>query len=278
MSKLVSVIIPTYNRSNVLTRAISSVQGQSYKHFEIIVVDDGSTDDTHEQLLPLIESGKIKYFAYENQGVSAARNAGVENSVGELIAFLDSDDEWLPHKLQEQIDYFSANPHIKIVYGEELWFRKGKRVNQKLIHKKSGGWIFEACVAQCLIAPSSVMLERELFLQMEGFDESFQVCEDYDLWLKISSLLEIGFIENPVIIKHGGHDDQLSAKYPAMDFWRLKSMHWILKTRNLSHSHKLIVIESMKRRGEILMNGYRKYGNASACQKVEEMLNELDNL
>lgn len=278
MSKLVSVIIPTYNRKNVLLRAITSVLAQTYKHFEIIVIDDGSTDQTREELLPLINSGKIKYQFGENRGVAAARNAGFASSNGELIAFLDSDDEWLPHKLEEQIDYFSANPQKKIVYGEELWFRKGVRVNQKLIHKKMGGWIFEACIVQCLIAPSSVMLTRDLFIEMEGFDESFKVCEDYDLWLKISSLQEIGFIEEPIIIKHGGHEDQLSTKYPAMDFWRLKSMHRILKSRTLSHSHKLMLSQSMKRRGEILINGYKKYGNTPDAERVLKMLSDLDNL
>lgn len=275
MSQLVSVIIPTYNRSAVIFRAIDSVFAQTYKNFELIIVDDGSTDETREHLRELIDSNKIKYLKQENLGVSSARNLGVLNSKGSLITFLDSDDEWLPHKLQDQINYFIKNPHLKIVYGEEQWIRNGKRVNQKAIHKKSGGWIFSSCIQQCLIAPSSVMLTRILFNEMGGFDESFVVCEDYDLWLKISSTNEIGFITTPLIVKHGGHDDQLSKKYFAMDFWRLKSMFNILQTRELNPSDKLILIESMKKRGEILMKGYQKHGNTDAQQLVSKMLEGL---
>lgn len=276
MSPLISVIIPTYNRSAVLLKAIASVFGQTFKNYELIVVDDGSIDETHELLTPLINSGQLKYFKHKNSGVSAARNFGVKNSIGVFIAFLDSDDEWLPNKLQEQINFLALNPTLRIVYGEELWMRNGKRVNQKVLHKKGGGWIFLACVQQCLIAPSSVMLEKKLFDEMGGFDEGFVVCEDYDLWLKISSMFEIGFISIPIIIKHGGHDDQLSRRYVAMDFWRLKSMFRILKIRKLTSSQQLVVIESMRRRGAILMQGYQKHGNLNDYQQVEEMLKELN--
>lgn len=278
MSQLVSVIIPTYNRESVLLRAIDSVLAQSYQYYELIVVDDGSTDETEQLLKPLVSSEKIKYFKHQNRGVSAARNFGVKQAKGELISFLDSDDEWLPHKLQQQINYFIQNSEAQIVYGEELWIRNGKRVNQKVIHKKSGGMIFQACVQQCLIAPSSVMLSKNLFDDMGGFDESFVVCEDYDLWLKISSIMEIGFIADPLIIKHGGHLDQLSTKYVAMDFWRLKSLLGILGTRKLNFEDQLIVVDSMKRRGAILMQGYQKHGNIADYHVVEQMLQGLGKL
>jgi glycosyltransferase involved in cell wall biosynthesis len=251
---------------------------QTFKNYELIIIDDGSTDRTDDLLIPLINLGKIKYLKSENRGVSFARNWGAKNAVGKFIAFLDSDDEWFPYKLQRQVDYLNQNPHLKIVYGEEIWMRKDRRVNQKAIHKKSGGWILSKCVQQCLIAPSSVMLEKKLFDEVGGFDESFVVCEDYDLWLRISSLVEVGFIADPLIIKYGGHNDQLSMKYPAMDFWRLLSSFWILKNRKLDAGDKLIVIESIKRRGNILMLGHQKYGNTKDYQLVDEMLQELDTL
>lgn len=278
MSIFISVIIPTFNRSSLILRAIDSVFKQSYANIELIVVDDGSTDDTYKLLLPLIDSGKIQYTKIQNSGVSAARNIGAAKAIGKFICFLDSDDEWLPHKLQEQIALLKERPDLKIVYGEELWVRNGKRVNQKSIHKKSGGWIFPACVHQCLIGPSSVMIEKDFFMQMGGFDEGFVVCEDYDLWLKISSLVEVGFIENPIVIKHGGHSDQLSTKFVAMDLWRLKSMMRILSIRELEHEHKLLVIDSMKRRGEILKLGFLKHGNLADYNLVRQMLSELDSL
>ncbi len=275
MSPFISIIIPTYNRSVFLLRAIHSVITQSYKNFEIIVVDDGSTDDTFELLKPMINASKIKYYKCQNTGVSSARNFGVKKSIANYIAFLDSDDEWLSHKLQEQINFFLQSPDLRIVFGEELWIRNGKRVNQKITHKKKGGNVFLSCVQQCFIAPSSVMMEKSLFLEMGGFDESFVVCEDYDLWLKISSLFEIGFIENPLIIKHGGHEDQLSTKYFAMDFWRLKSLFFILNHRKLSLEYNEIVIESMRRRGAILMQGYQKHRNEKDFKIVDELLKSL---
>jgi len=278
MSQLISVIIPTFNRSNLILRTIESVLNQSYKNFELIIVDDGSTDNTHEVLNSLINSAKIKYFKRQNAGVSASRNFGVSRASGEFITFLDSDDEWLSHKLRDQLDYFSQNPHMRIVYGEEIWIRNGKRVNQKAIHKKSGGSIFLACLEQCLIAPSSVMLEKKLFFEMGGFDESFVVCEDYDLWLKISSLMDIGFITHPIMIKHGGHEDQLSTSFVAMDFWRIKAMQRILNSQHLILEHKNAVMASMKRRGTILLKGYQKYGNEKDFQLIEGILKSLDDL
>ena len=142
LTLLVSVVIPTFNRSAVIIRAINSVFNQTFKDYELIIVDDGSSDDTYESLKLFIDTKKIKYFRQNNLGVSAARNLGVKNANGQFVAFLDSDDEWLPHKLNEQIKYLSNNPDIKIVYSDEIWIRNGKRVNQKAIHKKSGGNIF----------------------------------------------------------------------------------------------------------------------------------------
>ena len=183
---VVSVIIPVFNRSLVITRAINSVLHQSFKNFELIVVDDGSTDETEIILSSFINSGAIHYFKQNNLGVSAARNLGASKAQGEWLAFLDSDDEWLVDKLQTQLDFFKINKTLQIAYGEELWIRNGVKVNKKIIHQKYGGWIFDKCIQQCFIAPSSVILKASLFLEMGGFDESFQVCEDYDLCLKIS--------------------------------------------------------------------------------------------
>jgi glycosyltransferase involved in cell wall biosynthesis len=218
--ELVSIIIPTFNRSTFLLRAIKSVLNQSYKNFELIVVDDGSTDDTEILLQDLITNKSIHYYKKSNGGVASARNFGAIKALGHWYAFLDSDDEWLPNKLQDQLSFLLNNSHLNIVYGEEIWMRNGVRVNQKKHHKKSGGHIFEKCLEQCLIAPSSVLLTKKLFEEKKGFDESFIICEDYDLWLKISSSHEIGFIEQPLIVKYGGHEDQLSTKYFAMDMWR----------------------------------------------------------
>lgn len=271
----VSIIIPTYNRAHLVVRAIQSVLKQTYQNFELIVVDDGSSDDTAVHLKSFIENKSIHFYQKENAGVASARNFGVTKARGQWLAFLDSDDEWLPHKLQEQINFLMCNHHLKIVYGEETWIRNGVRVNQKKHHKKSGGRIFEKCLEQCLIAPSSVLLERQLFDELNGFDERFVVCEDYDLWIKISSRHEIGFIERPLIVKYGGHDDQLSTKYFAMDMWRLKAMNNLLKTTVLAEEDQSALRKVMQTKGNILLNGYQKHGKTEDAEKVLQILNNL---
>lgn len=273
---LISAIIPTFNRSSLIIRAINSVLCQSYRKFEIIVIDDGSTDGTEEILLPLIDEEKIRYFKQQNSGVSTARNYGVERARGEWVAFLDSDDEWLPNKLQEQINFLKNNSHVNIVYGQEIWIRNGIRVNQARNHQKSGGAIFGKCVEQCLIAPSSVVIRKNIFNEIGGFDQSFVVCEDYDLWLKFSSLFEIGYLEKPMIIKYGGHADQLSSKYVAMDLWRIRALSRILKIRELSDENKEKVINIIKKKGAILKLGFQKYNNSIDLAEVETLLREIN--
>ena len=271
----ISVIIPTFNRAPLLLRAITSVLNQGYKNFEIIVVDDGSIDETETLLSPMIKLGNIKYFKQENLGVSAARNFGSSQALGDWIAFLDSDDEWLPSKLELQIAFLQVNPNVSIVYGAEVWMRNGVRVNQSLVHQKFGGWIFDKCVQQCFIAPSSLLIKKSLLLSLEGFDPDFKVCEDYDLWLKMSSLYEVGFISEPLMIKYGGHTDQLSTQFVAMDFWRIKSLNRILKIRKLSDDQKILVIETMRKKGTILIKGFQKHGNFKAAEEVETILKLL---
>ena len=271
----VSVIIPSFNRSTVIARAISSVLNQSYKNFELIIIDDGSTDSTDAVVESFIKNDKIKYFRQPNLGVSAARNLGASKASGDWLAFLDSDDEWHPEKLQNQINFLKENESLKIAYTDEVWIRNGVKVNKKLIHQKFGGWIFDKCIHQCFIAPSSVILSSNLFFEMGGFDKDFKVCEDYDLWLKISSLYEIGFISLPLISKYGGHSDQLSTQFVAMDLWRLKSLARILAIRNLSEDHSQEVIEAINKKASILVKGFLKHGNSEAIKEIESILRNL---
>ncbi len=276
MTSMISVIITTYNRSQFILRAIHSVLNQTIENYEIIVIDDGSTDDTSEVLASLIQTKKIKYFYQQNKGVSAARNAGVQFSRGEYLSFLDSDDEWNPYKLKSQLDFLLTNKQFRIVYTDEIWMRNNIRVNQKIIHKKSGGNIFRACIQQCLIAPSSVLIEKKLFEEMLGFDESYIVCEDYDLWLKISSLYHIGYINEPLIVKYGGHYDQLSRKYFAMDLWRIKSMANILNTRTLNKEDKEYVLAHLKSRASILQLGNLKHNNIKDYAIIDQILTKIE--
>ena len=275
MKELISVIIPTYNRAAVLIPAIQSVLNQTYPNIEVIIIDDGSTDETEQLLSPYIKNHSIHYYKFTNNGVAAARNKGVSLSSGKWIAFLDSDDEWLENKLEEQIIFLHGSPHIHIVYTDEVWIKNGLFTNKKKNQQKKGGWIFSECLEQCFIAPSSVLLSRKLFDEMKGFDESFIVCEDYDLWLKISLEYEIGFINKALIKKYGGHKDQLSTRFFAMDTWRIKSMQKILDEKNLSAHERLDIIKNLRFKSAILIKGFLKHGNKKAAEDLKQFIETL---
>jgi len=247
----ISVIITTYNRANLLEQAIESILAQSYKNFEVIVVDDGSEDNTFE----IAKEFPVKYIFQKNSGVSKARNTGIEISKGRLIAFLDSDDLWKPKKLEIQKKFMDKNPHIPLCYTDEIWLKDSVFKNQRKIHQKSGGDIFERCLKLCIISPSSVMIRREIFEEFK-FDERMPVCEDYDLWLRICAKYEVGYIPQRLIIKRS-ICSQLSKKYEAMDRFRIYAIRKVLKTQLPSEKKKL-AMEELKRKSKIVSNGALK--------------------
>lgn len=268
----VSVLIPTFNRAGTILRAINSVLKQSYENLECIVVDDASTDETLK-LLSQVTDPRLKiYTLKENKGVSSARNFGFSKSSGEWIALLDSDDEWLPQRLEKQLEFAKNHPDLPLIHGEEIWIRNGKRVNPKKIHEKSGGKIFRNCLHLCLISPSATLMKKSLYLEMNGFREDYPVCEDYELWLRVTSRYEVGFIEDPIITKYGGHDDQLSAKYKAMDFWRVKAMDEICSSGEVRGGDKKELVEVLLRKCEILKKGYLKHNNMENLPFIEELV------
>ncbi len=255
----VSVIIPTYNRSNFVTRAISSVLYQEWHEYEIIVVDDGSTDRTKEKLA--VFGNKIRYISHPyNKGVSAARNTGIKNAKYSIIAFLDSDDYWLPHKLLTQLGFFNKMPQAIACQTQEIWIRNGKRINPKKVHKKLSGDIFIPSLRLCLVSPSAVMIKREIFEEVGLFDEDMPVCEDYDLWLRISCRYPIYLIDKPLLVKEGGHKDQLSVKYWGMDRFRIYSLVKLIKSQNLSQDYYRAVIKELEYKCHIYGNGCIKRG------------------
>ncbi|MCK5817636.1 MAG: glycosyltransferase, partial [Candidatus Marinimicrobia bacterium] len=218
----ISVVIPVYNREQTIGRAIDSVLAQERFPEEIIVVDDGSTDNTPEILNAY--HTKIQVVRQGNRGVSAARNRGIEVAGGKWIAFLDSDDEWMPDKLQKQMTYLEQHPNTRILQTDERWIRNNMRVNPGKKYSKKSENIFKYCLKTCIVGPSTVICEKSLLDEMGGFDEQLPVCEDYDLWLRIAAKYPIPLINQTLIIKYGGHPDQLSLSTPAMDRYRVQSL------------------------------------------------------
>lgn len=277
---IVDVILPTFNRSSTLDRAIRSVFNQEFKKYILWVVDDGSKDNT----LPLLKHwqtifppGKMNIISQnENKGVSTARNLGIKAGQAPWLAFLDSDDEWNKSKLLQQIEWSKKYPHYPLIHTEEIWIRNGKRVNPKKKHKKTGGRIFSQSLHLCCISPSSVIVKRDFLHKIGLFRENFPVCEDYELWLRITSQVEVGFINTPLVIKHGGHLDQLSKKYIAMDEWRVRALAGHLNNPSITKEEKQQLLQVLIQKCETLLNGYEKHNNYKHQKEIEEIYHEAN--
>ena len=255
----VSVIIPTFNREPVLCRALDSVLAQSAPPAEIIVIDDGSTDSTGTTIKRRYKD--VVYLYQSNQGVSSARNAGIRNSAGNWIAFLDSDDAWLPRKLAAQISALADEPDIKVCHSNEIWLRHDCRVNPKLKHEKSGGWIYRQCLPLCVVSPSSALIHRSVFEDVGYFDESLLACEDYDLWLRICAFYRVLYLAEPLITKYGGHKDQLSKRFWGMDRFRITAMEKMLSIESLRYDDKVATVETLLEKIGIVLAGAYKHDN-----------------
>jgi glycosyltransferase involved in cell wall biosynthesis len=266
----VSIIIPTHNRKAFVLEAVGSVLAQTYEDFELIVVDDGSADGTGEALKRYEES--LHYLYQANQGVSAARNNGLSLAQGEFIAFLDSDDLWLPKKLAIQIAFMDQHPEAQICYTDELWVRRGVRTNPKKRHAKYSGEIYPHCLPLCIISPSSALMQRALFAQVGTFDPGLPVCEDYDLWLRVAARFPVFFIPQRLIIKRGGHPDQLSRQEWGNDRYRVMALVKILELGVLTPELRMLTIQELHRKVHVLINGYLKRGKEGEAKDLQRLV------
>lgn len=273
---MISVIIPTYNRASFLKEAVQSVLDQDYfilnghNSFELLVIDDGSTDNTRE----IVQSfgSRMKYHFQEHKGVSAARNLGLDLAQGDYFAFLDSDDLWKKEKMSVQMSFMKAFPRAKVCYTEEIWIRRGVFTNPKKKHRKYSGWIFDKVLPLCLLSLSSTLFRREVFEAIGKFDEDLPVCEDYDLGIRLALKYPIYLLPKPLVIKRGGHSDQLSRKYWGMDRFRIKALEKALNLELTSHQEMLVRQEIVKK-CQILTNGFvkrNKKAEASKCLSLIE--------
>ncbi|OPY71596.1 MAG: UDP-Glc:alpha-D-GlcNAc-diphosphoundecaprenol beta-1,3-glucosyltransferase WfgD [Syntrophorhabdus sp. PtaU1.Bin058] len=268
---MVSVIITTYNRRRFLREAVLSVLEQDYRDREVIVVDDGSTDGSHDEVGDL----PVTYIRKENGGISSARNKGIETAGGAYIAFLDVDDLWKKKKLSTQMAQMADQDYV-LSYTDEIWIRNGKRLNQRLRHKKYSGRIFEHCLPLCIISPSSAVIRREVFEDVGLFDESLPVCEDYDMWLRVTARYPVLFIERPLIVKRGGHEDQLSRQYAGMDRFRIEAIVKILKDPCLKDSMREKAVEELKRKCRIYANGAMRRDRVEEAQYYLSLVGDYE--
>jgi glycosyltransferase involved in cell wall biosynthesis len=263
----ISVIVPTHNRAQLLARALQSVVTQATPPMEVIVVDDGSNDGTEEVVCTRFP--QVQYIRQNNQGVSNTRNRGIEAARGDWLAFLDSDDEWLPQKLASQKEMLAANPQYKICHTDEIWIRNGTRVNAMKKHAKAGGFIFERCLPLCVVSPSSVLIHRSVFDEVGLFNEDLPTCEDYDLWLRICARFPVLYVDRPLIIKYGGHADQLSHRYPAMDRFRIIALENILQ-ENLSSQYYRAALNTLITKIDIYLQGSIKRDKLQEITKYRQ--------
>jgi len=269
-----SIVIPTYNRCNQLRAALDSVLAQTFKDYELIVIDDGSTDET-----PSIEDiykDKIRFIRQKNRGVSAARNAGILTGDSDYIAFLDSDDIWLPNKLKKQFAFIKENPGIPLNQTNEIWVRNGRRVNPKLKHLKRAGDIFIDSLPLCLISPSAAVINREIISEYGLFDEKLPACEDYDLWLRILAHEKAGLIDENLVIRYSGHQGQLSQKYWGMDSFRLYSIIKLLRdNKRLRAAYRDEAKKNAVERCSLLIAGSQKRNKPYYTACLQEILTQL---
>lgn len=257
----VSVVIPTYNRAERVVVAVSSVLDQTFRDHEVLVVDDGSTDGTGEALNRF--RGRIHVIRHErNRGVSAARNTGILAAGAPLIAFLDSDDRWLSEKLETQVRFFRDHPDAVACQTQEIWMRRGRRVNPAQRHLKPSGDIFKPSLVRCLVSPSAVMLRRSLLEEVGLFDEGLPVCEDYDLWLRIACRHPVHLIDEFLLVREAGHPDQLSASGPGMDRFRIQSLVRLIQSHVLTDAQTRDARKELRRKCRIYGEGCLKRGRA----------------
>jgi glycosyltransferase involved in cell wall biosynthesis len=268
---LVSVIIPTRDRADLVMRAVASVLAQTHGALDLVVVDDGSVDDTRARLAGLADP-RLRVLAHgAPRGVSAARNTGLAAARGDYFALLDSDDEWLPPKV-ERLLAFARKHGYGICQNQEIWLRGGRRVNPGKAQEKIDGFFFEQALVRCLVSPSSVLFTREFSETVGGFDESLPACEDYDLWLRALVRHPVGLLHEWLTVRHGGRADQLSAAFVGLDLFRIRSMLGLLGRGDLSDWHRDCIKKELRRKTDVYARGCLKNDRPEEARRVLDLV------
>jgi len=271
-----SVVIPTYNRFSLLKRAVGSVLGQSLVDFELLVIDDGSTDQTKDWLKTLRDA-RCRAFFQPNGGVASARNKGVQQARGEFVAFLDSDDWWEPNKLQIVKSQIECNLKLKIFHHHEIWYRNGQLLKQKSKHQNPDGDAYLPSLPLCCLSFSTAVIHRQVFVDVGGFDEEFEACEDYDFWLRATARYPVRLIAQALTSKDGGRADQLSSSVWGLDRFRIKALVKMLNHAGLSPALRQATIRELQTKCKIFMNGLKTRGRLKDLEYYQKLLNQFEH-
>ena len=276
---MVTVIIPTYNRAGLLRQCLDSVFAQTFTDYEVIVADDGSTDGTASVVSAFPQ---VRYMQLDHSGIPGIpRNAGVRESRGEWLAFLDSDDLWLPEKLATQYEYAirpdREDSAPRLIHTREIWDRNGKPVSQSGQRHMRSGDVFADALVKCMIGPSTVMMRREVFLDFGGFDETLEIAEDYELWLRITDRYPVHYIDEALTIKRAGEWEQLSEKYGQIEIFRIQALEKLVAGYSWSNSsHAESAKEELARKYLIYISGLEKRGKREELETYKAKLRELE--
>lgn len=260
----VTVVIPARNRRAMVAQAVDSVLAQTWRDFELVIVDDGSEDGTFEHLSEIARErntdreGLVRIQRIAHRGPAAARNRGVALARAPMVAFLDSDDLWTPRKLERHLAYARAHPEFPLSQTGELWLRDGRRVNPARRHLKRAGDIFVESLRTCLVSPSAAMLPVKLFAEIGGFDEDMGAAEDYDLWLRILVRHQAGLLDEPLTIRRAGHPGQLSATIPALDRFRILALAKLLLAAPLDAQRRAAAASVLAEKCRIYAKGLKR--------------------
>jgi glycosyltransferase involved in cell wall biosynthesis len=273
MAPDVAVVIPTYNRRAMVCEAVKSVLAQRNAKFELIVVDDGSTDGTWNELTQIAAVANdhaqwemMRIERTPNRGPATARNTGVAIAAAPFVALLDSDDLWLPYKLNRQIAFMRDHPEYAISQTEEIWMRNGRQVNPGARHRKRAGDLFADSLLTCLISPSAVIMRTDLFREADGFDEDLAAAEDYDLWLRLLTDHKVGLVDEQLVIRRAGHPGQLSATVPALDRFRVLALLKLLAREDFAPERRIKVCEVLFEKCAIYAKGLKRRARADEAR------------
>jgi GT2 family glycosyltransferase len=268
MTPAVSVIIPTHNRFSLLQEAVASVFAQTTDDYELIVVDDGSTDET-----PSIEAtAGLCYRRIHHSGrPGLVRNRGVDLARGEWIAFLDSDDLWMTTKLTKSLRRLHECPDAALVHTRERWMRNGRQISQKGQRHQREGDVFADSLRKCIIGPSTVVIPREVFTRVGGFREDLEVAEDYELWLRIVDTAPVAYVEEPLTTKRAGHGDQLSERYGKIELFRIRALRDLVDRNAFTAEHRPMAQEELSRKCRIYAAGCRTRGRSAEAAEYEAL-------